>query len=86
MIQLQRGRNALRQLVRDTHSRKVAKGVGTVGALRVDHCKRLRNRVARLMVIRDDHVEAKLVCAGDFIDRGDSAVDGDDQLCSLTGG
>ena len=69
----------LHQLVRHAHRRQLLERIGAAGLTRVDHgtCRRQERR--RLVMIGDHGVDAELERAVHCLDRGDAAVDRDDQ-------
>ena len=69
----------LNQLQRDAHTGKVLIGVGAVVTFRVDHREGVRQFGARLVMIRDDQVDAQLPGARRGLAGANAAVDRNDQ-------
>ena len=70
------------QLVRDTGAAELGKGIAR--RARCDD-RAVRKRLAGTMVVGDDHVEPERLRARDLLDRGDPAVDGQDERVALLG-
>ena len=78
-----RGAETLNELQRHAHAGEVLVGIRAIVPLGIDDGNRRRQLGARLVVIRDDQVEAQFPRADRRFHAADAAVDGDAQLRAL---
>ena len=81
-VLVDRDAERLRELRDDAGAAELLKGI--VGRTRRDD-RTVGKRLTRAVVIRDDDLEAVRLRAGDLLDGGDAAVDGQDEPAALVG-
>ena len=69
----------LHQLERDADAGEVLVGIVAVGALRIDHRERRRQRGIRFVMVRDDQIDAQFAGAPRRVSATDAAIDRNDQ-------
>ncbi len=69
----------LGKLIGQSHPRQVLLRIGIPGLFGIDHRGCLGQVLTRLVVVGDDHIHPQRRCQGNFAQRSDAAIHGDDQ-------